>query len=279
MHCWNRIFLLLSLLGAALLAQGEQARADHSPPTDPIIEVAFEQNINAQAPLDLIFVDETGRTVVLGDYFHNRPVILVFAYYECPMLCTLVLNDLTRALRELEFTPGSHFEVLTISIDPGETPDLAAQKKAAYLAEYNRAGAESGWHFLTGTQEAIGRLADVVGFRYYYDEDIDQYAHPAGITVLTPEGRISRYYFGISYSSSDLRLGLVEASQEKIGSVIDQIYLLCYEYNPETGSYGLVIQNVLRLAGLATVAVVGGVVTVWHVRERLSIKRSSKREG
>jgi protein SCO1/2 len=190
------------------------------------------------------------------------------------MLCTLVLNNLTESLKKLAFTPGDQFEILTVSMDPGETPELAAAKKAAYMQEYDRPGAERGWHFLTGTHADIDRLANTVGFRYGFDSQIGQYAHPTGVILLTPGGRVSRYILGIDYPPKDLRLGLVEAAGEKIGAPVDQFFLLCYRYDPQKGGYTLVIENVIRLAGSATVVALGGVI-FWLVRRERAAARTN----
>jgi protein SCO1/2 len=248
-----RVILALSLfLGVATLP-GWPARADHSPPpdVDPTGgQVAFDQKLDAQLPLDAVFHDEGGREVRLAEYFGQKPVVLLFAYYDCPMLCTLALNDLTEAMKGVPFALGEHFEVITVSIDPTEGPDLAAQKKAAYLTEYGRPGVEVGWHFLTGGQADIDRLAAAAGFKYYYDEQIQEYAHPTGAIVLTSQGRISRYLLGIDYQPLELRMALVEASARKIGKAVDGFYLLCYNYDPEHGGYTLAIQNFIRLAAV-----------------------------
>jgi protein SCO1 len=257
----------LSLMGS--LAWMPLSSVQASPPTpDPLLEAGYDQALGVQLPLDIELRDETGSLVEVGDYFGARPVVLVFAYYNCPMLCNLVLADLTRSLAALEFNAGDEFEVITMSINPHDQPEIAAIKKAALLSEYERPGAESGWHFLTGDQKAIDALTRTSGFRYFYDESKDEYAHPAGLVVLTPEGRISRYFLGLNYSPTDLRLALVEASASRIGSWVDQVYLLCYEYDPTTGTYGLLLSNVLRLAGLATVAGLGGLIGILLVRER-----------
>jgi protein SCO1 len=239
-----------------------------SPTPDPLLEAGFDQALGVQLPLEIGLRDETGSPVAIGEYFGARPVVLVFAYYNCPMLCNLVLADLTRSLAALDFNAGDEFEVVTVSIDPHDQPELAAIKKAALLSEYERPGAELGWHFLTGDEKAIDALTGTAGFRYFYDLSKNEYAHPAGVVVLTPEGRISRYFLGLNYSPTDLRLALVEASVSRIGSWVDQVYLLCYEYDPTTGTYGLILSNVLRLAGLATVAGLGGVIGILLVRER-----------
>ncbi|NLG72410.1 MAG: SCO family protein [Chloroflexi bacterium] len=245
------------------------ARAVAQEPTpDPVKDVAFDQRLNEAVPLDLTFTDENGTSVRLEDYFNNRPVILLLAYYECPMLCDLALANITRVLRELRFNIGEQYEVVTLSIDPRETPEIAARKKAALLSEYQRPGAEQGWHFLTGRQAEIDRLAESIGFSYVYDPALDEYSHPTGLVLITPQGKISRYFFGFNYTAQDLRLGLVEASQERIGSLIDRAFLLCYSYNPATGKYTLLIQNVLRLVAVGTVLLLSGLILLMLWRER-----------
>jgi protein SCO1 len=270
-----RAIALLALL-AALAWPGTWANAQQGGPQvtpAPLSDVApldirFDQNLGSQVPLNLAFVDETGQRVLLGQYFGTRPVILVMAYYECPMLCTLVLNGLIDSLQKVTLTPGQHFDVLVVSIDPRETYDLAADKKDLYVEAYGRPETAPGWHFLTGQEAEIAALSDAIGFRYEYEQAYDQYAHPAGLTILTPTGVVSHYFFGIEFNPADLRLALVESSENKIGNVVDQFYLLCYAYDPDTGSYGLVIQNVLRLAGTGTVLVIGGMVLLMIWRER-----------
>lgn len=256
-----QVLILISILLYASLpafnARAGHARDDH-PPQEPIQEVDFEQKLNQQLPLQLAFTDERGESLRLSRYFNDKPVVLMFAYYECPMLCTLALNDLTEVLKQLKFDVGDQFEVLTVSIDSGETPQLAAEKKAAYLQEYGRPGAEDGWHFLTGSENSIQQLTQAAGFSFKYDPELDQYAHPTGIILMTPEGKISRYLLGIDYSENDLRLGLVDASARKIGTPVDQFFLLCYHYDPVSGKYSLVINNVLRLAALATTLLLAG---------------------
>jgi len=220
--------------------------------------VGIDQRLNEQVPLNLTFKDEQGKTVKLGDYFHEgRPVILNLVYFQCPMLCTEVLNGLTSALKVIRFTPGKEFEVVTVSIDPRETPQLAANKKEMYLKKLGYPEAAKGWHFLTGEQPQIAELAQAVGFRYRFDAKLDQFAHAAGIMLLTPAGKVAQYYFGVEYSAKDMRLGIVEASQNKIGSLADYVLLYCYHYDPRTGRYGATITNIIRLAGLTTVAVLG----------------------
>ena len=231
-------------------------------------KIRIDQKLDAPVPADLTFVDEEGRSVALGQYFGKRPLILALVYYECPMLCTQVLNGLTSSLSLIKFTPGQDFDVLAVSFDPGEGPGLAREKKAAYMEHYKRPGTEGGFHFLTGRQDAIDRLTDAVGFRYAYDEKTDQYAHAATIIVLTPQGRVSRYFYGIEYAPRDLRLGLVEASENRIGTVVDQALLLCYHYDPSEGKYGVAIMNVMRLVGLLTIIGVGVFVVAALRRER-----------
>jgi protein SCO1/2 len=231
-------------------------------------DIGIDQKLNEQVPLDLEFTDEAGRVVELGEYFGEKPVALALVYYECPMLCTQVLNGLLGSFRALSFGIGEEFEVVTVSIDPGEGPKLAAAKKKEYVGRYGRNGGADGWHFLTGSQDQITKLAESVGFRYVYDAETDLYIHGSGIMVLTPTGKLARYFYGIEYSVKDLRLGLVEAADNKIGSAVDQLLLTCYQYDPTTGKYGLVIMNSLRLGGFATVAALAAFVTVMIRRDR-----------
>lgn len=231
-------------------------------------DVGIDQHLNQQIPLALTFLDEAGDAVQLGDYFTGKPVILVLSYYQCPRLCPMVLDGLVRSLRTLTLTAGKEFRVLTVSIDARDTPADATAKKAQYVRQYGRAEAADGWHFLTGAPGAIEPLARAVGFRYVYDAEQDQFAHAAGIMVLTPSGKLSRYFYGLEYAPRDLRLSLVEASANKIGSPIDQLLLFCFHYDPATGKYGLVIMNVLRLAGLATVVGLGACIGIMFWRDR-----------
>jgi protein SCO1 len=217
-------------------------------------KVGFDQNLNASLPLDAPLRDESGRAVKLGDYFGKRPVIVTLVYYECPLLCTQELNGLLRTLRTLSYTPGNEFEIVTLSISPTESPELAAKKKTHYLRSYNHPGAERGWHFLTGDESSISRIAQSAGFRYSYNPKTKLYAHAAGLLVATPQGRISRYFFGLSYPARDLRFSLIEAGAGKIGSAIDKILLLCYEFDPSSGRYTFAIMSVLRVCGVATFA-------------------------
>jgi protein SCO1/2 len=235
--------------------------------------VAFDQRLNEQVPLDLVFRDEEGRAVQLGHYFGTKPVILVLAYYNCRILCPVVLDGLLKSLRVLSFDVGDQFSVVTMSFDPRDTPALAAARKATYIQRYGRLGAADGWHFLTGEQATIEKLTQAVGFHYVYDAETDQYAHATGIMLLTPQGKIARYLYGIEYSPKDLRLGLVEASANRIGSPVDQVLLYCYKYDPVTGKYGLVIMNVIRLAGIGTVLALGTFILVMVSRDRVKQSR------
>jgi protein SCO1/2 len=230
--------------------------------------VGIDQRLGEQVPLDLSFRDETGQPVQLAQYFGRRPVILVLAYYRCPMLCTQVLNGLVHALWDVPLDMGDDYEVVTVSFDPRETPELAAAKKKSYLMRYHKAGGEQGWHFLTGGEPAIKRLTKAVGFHYSYDARNDQFAHASGIMVLTPRGKVSRYFYGINFSARDLRLGLVEASENRIGSPVDKFLLFCFHYDPTTGRYGVAVMNLVRLGGILTVLVLGTFIFVNWWRER-----------
>lgn len=248
--------------------QGRAQSAPGTPSTqkpEALEGVSYAQRLGDQVPGDLAFVDDTGKAVRLGDYFGKRPVVLALAYYECPMLCTQVLSGMTAGLKGLSFDAGDQFEVVVVSIDPGEGPGLAAQKKATHVAHYDREATAGAWHFLTGRKADIDRLADAVGFSYTYDEKTDQYAHAAGLTVLTPEGRIARYFFGIDFAPRDLRLGIVEAADRKVGSPIDSVLLYCYHYDPAVGKYGLVAMRVVRIAGGLFVA---GMLAGWVILRR-----------
>lgn len=242
---------------------------------DLLEKVGIDQKLNAQVPLDLSFRDEAGRAVKLGDYFGRRPVVLTLVYYECPMLCTQVLNGAVGAFKTLSFTAGDEFDVLTVSFNPKDTPALAAQKKTTYIAKYGRPAAAAGWHFLTGDQAAIDALAQSVGFRYVYDEAAQQYVHASALMVLTPQGRLSKYFYGIEYPPRDLRLGLVEASDGKIGNPVDQVLLYCYHYDPSAGKYSMVVMNVLRAGGIGTILIVGGFIAVMLARDRRKPKNAA----
>jgi protein SCO1 len=230
-------------------------------------KVTIEQRLNEQVPLDLLFRDESGREVRLGEYFGKKPVVLSLVYYSCPQLCNQVLNGMTSSLRTLSaFSIGKEFDVVTVSFDARETPELAAEKKKPYIQWYKRDGAAEGWHFLTGDKAAIDRLAEAVGFHFEYDPQTDQFAHASGIMITTPGGRLARYFYGIEYAPKDLRLGLVEASDGKIGSPVDQLLLYCFHYDPATGKYGPIVINMIRLGGIVTI--VGMIALVLILRRR-----------
>jgi protein SCO1 len=224
--------------------------------------VGIEQHMNAQVPPDLSFVDDTGRPVKLGDYFGKKPLILNLVYYNCTMLCGEALAGLSGSMKMVKFNVGDEFDVITVSFNPNETPEIAATKKKDYLKRYGRPGAASGWHFLTGPAESINALTKAVGFQYQYDPKINQYAHATAIMVLTPQGRISRYFYGVDYPPKDLRMGLVEASQNKIGNAVDQVLLYCYHYDPATGKYGAIVSNILRLGAGLTIVILAALLFI-----------------
>jgi protein SCO1 len=231
-------------------------------------DVAFDQKLGRQIPLDLNFRDETGTVIEINRYFGRKPVILNFVYYKCRDLCPLLLDGMVRTLRALSFEIGNQFNVLTVSFDPRDDSALAAAKKRDFSQRYARPGAETGWHFLTGDAATIEKLTRAVGFRYHYDPQTGEFGHATAIVLLTPEGTTSRYFYGIEFSPRDLRLGLIEAAAHKIGSPIDQLLLFCYHYDPVTGKYGLLIMNVIKLAGGVTVLLLGGFVFAMLRRER-----------
>jgi protein SCO1 len=256
--------MALSLLMA--LSNAASAHDDTRPPA--LQDVAFDQQLNQQVPLDLTFRDENGKAVEFGNYFNGKPIILTFVYYKCRDLCPLLLDGVVRSLRALSFDAGNEFDLITVSIDPHDSPALAAAKKKDLVERYSRPGAAAGWHFLTGDEIAIQKLAQSVGFHYTYDPHTGEFAHATGMVLLTPKGKTARYYYGIDFSPRDLRLGLIEAAAGKIGSPIDQLLLFCYHYDPVTGKYGLLITRVIRLAGAATVLILGGFILVMLRRER-----------
>lgn len=258
----------LLLCAASPLASLPPAMAASSSLPPELEEVGFEQRLGESIPLDLTFTDDTGREAELATWFGDRPVVLALVYYDCPMLCPMILNGLTSALRALPFDAGEQFEVVVVSFDARETPEMAAESKATFLARYDRPGTESGWHFLTGDEASIKALTDTVGFRFTYSADADQFAHTAGIVALTPEGQIARYFYGVEYAPKSLRLGLVEAADNKIGTIVDQVLLYCFHYDPETGTYTAVAMNIMRLGALVTVALLGLFLLIQLKRER-----------
>jgi protein SCO1 len=274
MHVWDghscpSLLLAIALLAATAWGQG-MTKGIMSPPANvrpPYLQnVGIEQHLDAQVPPDLTFTDDTGRAVKLGDYFGSKPLILNLVYYNCTMLCGEALAGLSGSMKMVKFDVGNQFDVITVSFNPQETPAIAAVKKQEYLKRYGRPGAASGWHFLTGPAESINAITKAVGFQYQYDPRSNQYAHATAIMVLTPQGRISRYFYGVDYPPKDLRMGLVEASQGKIGNAVDQVLLYCYHYNPETGKYGAIISNILKLgAGLTILLLAGLIFVLWRM--------------
>jgi protein SCO1/2 len=257
---WILAMLAVIALSASAFGQG-MTQGIMSPPASMrppgLKNVGILQNLNEQIPADLTFRDEAGKTVQLGDYFGKKPMILNLVYYQCPMLCGEVLSGLTSALGVLKFDVGKEFDVLTVSFDPKDTPEIATLKKAEYLKRYKRAGAEQGWHFLVGSQASIDALTKAAGFQYQYDPKTGQFAHSTAIMILTPQGKIAQYYYGVEFAPKDLRLGLIQASSNKIGNVVDEVLLYCYHYDPNTGKYGAVITRILRLSGAATILLMG----------------------
>ena len=260
-------------LAAAPWASAQTA-ADGRPPF--LRDLGFDQRLGGSLPLDAVLRNEHGAEVRLGDFFGDKPVVLSLVYYECPMLCTLSLNGLVSAMDVLSFDVGEEYEVVTLSFEAKETPELARAKKATYIERYGREGADEAWHFLTGDADQIRRVTEATGFRYAWDDETQQYAHPSGILVATPEGRIARYLYGIEYAPKDLRLALVEASEEKIGSPVDQLLLFCYQYDPTTGRYGAVAMNMVRAGGVLTVLALGSFWAVMWRRDRRAGPRETE---
>jgi protein SCO1 len=282
----NSISATVLVLIVALLVVSASAQMNNgvmSPPANarpPRLEnVGIEQHLDTQVPADLAFRDDTGATVKLGDYFGRKPLILNLVYYNCTMLCGEALAGLASAMRLVKFDVGNQFDVITVSFDPRETPEMAAAKKKDYLGRYGRPNAAAGWHFLTGQPDSINALTKAVGFQYQYDAKTNQYAHATAILVLTPQGRISRYFYGVDFPPKDLRMGLVEASQGKIGNAVDAVLLYCYHYNPETGKYGAIVANILRLAAAATVLLLGGLIFVLWRLDRAATQKALTRKA
>jgi len=232
-----------------------------SPPSNVrppgLTHVGIAQHLNEQIPPNLIFRDETGKSVRIGDYFGRKPMILNLVYYRCPMLCSEVLAGLQGTLRTLKFDVGKEFDVLTVSFDPKDTPEIATAKKADTMKRYRRAGAAEGWHFLTGPQESIDALTKAAGFEYEYDPKTGQFAHSTAIMVLTPEGKIAQYYYGVEFPPGDLRLGLIQASKNKIGTLADAVILYCYHYDPAAGKYSAIVNRFVQLGGGLTILSIG----------------------
>ncbi len=274
------------VLAAALLLPGAPTRAqgygtgDTGGQSSNVVPesfqgIGFDQRLGEELPLDAVFVDEAGREVRLGTYFGSRPVILALVYYECPMLCTLVLDGLARSLKAVDFDPGTDFDVVVVSFDPGETPEMAAAAKRKTVSRYGRLDTAAAWHFLTGDGSSIDRLTEAAGFRYRYFEETDEYSHAGGVVLVTAEGKISRYAFGIEYAPRDLRLALVEASENRIGTAVDQLLLFCFHYDPATGKYSAAVMNLVRAGGILTLLALGLSFVLMTRRRRSEMVQSS----
>jgi protein SCO1/2 len=254
--------MIANIIVSALLLQN---------PDSVLTQIGIDQKIGAQVDPNILFRDESGQTVRLGDYIATKPVILTPVYYECPMLCSMLLNGLVKTLHVLRFTAGQEFEIVTYSINPNEKPELAQDKKQHYVRDYGRSGAAAGWHFLTGDPESIRTLSDEIGFRYTYDAYTKQWAHTSGIVVLTPGGVISQYFYGIEFDPSDLRLSLIQASNKKLGSITDHVLLYCFQYNATTGKYSLAIMRVMRAAAVATILLIAGFIFIESRKKRFAL--------
>jgi protein SCO1/2 len=240
--------------------------------------VGIEQKLGNQLPLNTVLKNEDGQDVKLGEYFKSgKPVVLVFAYYECPMLCTQVLNGITGSLKGINLNAGKDFDVVAISFDPrdNERPDLAKNKKANYVEHYNRPGTEGGWHFLTGSEESIRAVTDAAGYKFKWDDKTQQFAHAAGVMIVTPEGKMSRYFYGIDYAPKDIKFGIMESAQDKVGTPAEQLLLYCYHYDPATGTYGFAILRLTRVAGIATLLGMGAMAFVFWKRNKKKVAESN----
>lgn len=274
-HTWTVSALSLALAAgsaapaqASLPTQQPGARADQAPVA--LKEVDLSQNLGEQLPLDLEFTNSKGEKLALGDLFGERPVVLAMVYYECPMLCTLVLNGLTKTMRAMTFSAGEQFDVIAVSIDPSETPELAAKKKNVYLESYGRPESADAWNFLVGDEASIAKLADAIGFGFEYIPETGDYAHAAALTVATPQGKIARYFYGIEFYPRDLRLAFIEAANGKIGNAVDKLLLYCYRYDPKSGSYSAYAMAMVRVGGLATMLLLGAFIALSRLAERRS---------
>lgn len=270
MKAWIMAWVGLAVAGVA--CAGTRTMPGEEPSHDPIRPEAlnragFDQKLNAQLPLDVEFRNEAGATVKLGDYFGQKPVLLNLAYFNCPMLCTLVINGVVESARSLAFTPGQEYEIVTISFDAREGHELAAAKKANYLKDLQRPGAEQGWHFLTGDEASIKAVTDAVGFRFAWDEKSKEFAHASGIMVATPSGRLSHYLYGVVYPPRDLRLALVEASAGRIGSPVDQLMLFCFHYDPVAGKFSAAVMRLVQAGCIVTVLAMGAFMFLMFRRE------------
>jgi protein SCO1/2 len=256
------------VIGLLIIGLTTIGRAAQQSQQQVAAQAGLEQKLNGQVPLDTVFRDEHGKTVALRSFFHGKPVIFALAYYDCPNLCTLVLNGVLQTAQDLRFNAGKEYEIVVLSFDSRERPALAAAKKHIYVQRYGRPRTAEGWHFLTGEQSAIAQVAQSVGYRFAYDAATRQFAHPSAIMILTPAGKIARYFPGIEYPSRDVRLALLEASQDRVGSLADRLFLLCFHYNPDTGKYGLLIGHVIQAAGLGTAAALAAYIGCMLWRER-----------
>jgi protein SCO1 len=270
--------LILILGASAAAAQPGYPSGGYSAPAQPgdvstmtppqLREVTFKQRLDEMLPLDAAFTDDRGRAVTLGDYFgRGRPVVLAFVYYQCPMLCTQVMNGLSSSLKVMPFAAGREFDIVLVSFDPRDTPEIAAEKKRAHLEYWSAEQEAAAWHLLSGSEESIRRVTSAAGFTYQWDERTGQFAHVSGILVATPEGRLSRYFYGVEYSPRELRMALVESGEGRIGSAIDELLLYCFHYDPESGQYGVVVMNLVRLGGVLTMLFVGGFILLMRWRE------------
>ncbi|MEZ4616097.1 MAG: SCO family protein [Caldilineaceae bacterium] len=267
LRSWSALFALMLIVGAGLYPTVAQAHDTHPTARAVLASIGFDQRLNIQVPGDIAFRNEEGTGVTLADFFGSKPVILLLGYLQCPNLCSLERSALETSLHDLRFDAGKDFEVVIVSIDPTETPAAAAAVKEQIMADYNRPDTAGGWHLLTGDHDEIDRLADAVGFRYAYDAEQQQFAHASGLVILTPTGRVARYLYGLEFPARDLRLALVEAADNQIGSPVDQLLLFCYHYDPSTGKYSPLIMNIMRLAGLTTVVSLGALLFVQRQRE------------
>lgn len=275
---WPRsIFIVFALLLGVLAAGAQTVPGNAGPASQglpPILQnVGFEPTLNARLPLDLTFRDETGQNVQLRDYFSQRPVLLAFVYYGCPMLCDELEKGVVGSLRVLSFNPGRDYEVVFVSFDPRESPEMAAEKKASAMKEFHRPATANGWHFLTGREESIEALTKAANFRYSFDPKSGLFAHASGILLLTPDGRISRYFYGVEYPGREMRLGLVDASAGKIGTVIDHVLLYCFQYDPSSARYSAAILKILRLGGVLTVLSMVAGILIFRRRDVAAVRK------
>jgi protein SCO1 len=263
-----RRLLPFVMLGVFLLGTTPAWAQDEPQPEELLATARFDQRLDEQVPLDLRFRDETGNEVELASLFTGKPVVLAMMYYNCPNICSIAVEDAIEKMRDVSFNMGTDYDVITVSIDPSETPAMAAEKKIDYVKHYNRGGAEEGWHALTGDEAMIKRLAAAIGFNYAWDDNLEQFAHPSGVVLLTAQGKISQYFYALVYKATDLRLGLVQASENKIGSLVDKILMRCYQFDPLTGQYTPIVMNIVRIVSVFITLVLGGFLAWTLYRER-----------